>query len=161
MSNVYGTLDGDKPYDKYKTKTSSRVWLSAAVSRKVDPVPLLGSTIELNLLTEAWVSWPSGYDVATPLFCHGVGRTTERCPPPSPYHLWWERKLTLPAPRQHSRADLIDRSLGVFGTLPENISMGDLALPPICHMVVWVGKRGQPFSSSHCLRHVGELALGS
>lgn len=109
MSDVCRTLDGDKPYVKNKKKNSSRVWLSAAASRKVDPGPPVDSTTVLSLFVEAWVSWPSGGErgiVVTPLLCHGVVRAMERCPPPYPSHLRWERKPTLPAPSLGRRVEL-------------------------------------------------------
>lgn len=112
----------------------------------MDPGPPVDSTTVLSLFVEAWVSWPSVGErgiVATPLLCHGVVRAMERCPPPYPSHLRWERKPTLPAPSLGRRVELtlLTEAWGVFGNLPENINMGDLTLFPICHMVVWVGER--------------------
>lgn len=59
---------------------------------------------------------------------------------------------------QHSEADPVDRGTDES---PQNVSIGDLALPLICHMAAWAMGREEmpyPYSFPLKLRQVGELA---
>lgn len=55
---------------------------------------------------------------------------------PSPYQLQLSGKWLLHLSWQHSRTDPIGES--------ENVSVGDLAPPLTCHVVVWAGDRAGP-----------------
>lgn len=61
---------------------------------------------------------------------------------------FWLQRAKESAASQHGRADPMDRNTGE-GLENVSVSVGDLATPIVCHMVVWAAERCRPLAPCH------------